>query len=700
MAVQDAARPHKSRRVLIVAWAVISTLLNFLLLLQTRNPDTSTSSAISGTSSLQGTVPLQASPTLLNSPLYPRGPVHVPAEAACWHRQRYPASLREAVEGRTDPWALLKGFLTSLREAVEGRTDPWALMKCFPASLREAVEGHTDPWALMKAIPPPSPCTVARLQIEQLEPHLNSTSPSPLCTPLYPFQAIPPPSPCTLAGNSSSLPMHGSRVPDRAAGAASELPPGLCSEAHRRRAGLEQLDPHLNFTSPPPSCPVPSSPSTRTWHQPPGHTTPIPMHGDAEDRLHVLPYFRALQDPAMGRRQRRVYLDLGGKEFNSSVLWMLRHYPLDFTELHVFEVKKGLFLLPHRREQDDEAQYPEILPRKRLEKVSVFWRGDEPPPVPNWMVDRIHIYNDFVDNTDYHTGTRLIKVVLVVADSQQRTRCCFCGTLWPRAALSLILPFRVFVCVHGCMLSPHHVRRSIKNVLRLTAGDSKAGDTPVVMCHAVAPLSLRPYATHPLYPRVQKHVNITRFIKDVLRLTAGDTLVVKMDIEGKEWDVLPGESICVHIALSLSVSHSTCQAHSRGHAGGEDGHRGQGVGRATWLTAGDTLVVKMDIEGKEWDVLPARLQDPGMPEIVDEISVEVHYAPPSVLACQMALQFLGHLCCYYAAAAAAAPSMLGFGWRPVKHTREEATQLLLDLPATSDCLSHSNLCFNRSRGEV
>ncbi|CAI5535316.1 unnamed protein product, partial [Closterium sp. Naga37s-1] len=54
-----------------------------------------------------------------------------PAEAACWHRQRYPASLREAVEGRTDPWAL------------------------------------------MKAIPPPSPCTVAGLQIEQLEPHVN-----------------------------------------------------------------------------------------------------------------------------------------------------------------------------------------------------------------------------------------------------------------------------------------------------------------------------------------------------------------------------------------------------------------------------------------------------------------------------------------------------------------------------------------------
>ncbi|CAI5522849.1 unnamed protein product [Closterium sp. Naga37s-1] len=411
MAVQDSARPHKSRRVLIVAWAVISTLLNFLLLLQTRNPDTSTGSAVSGVSSLQGTAallasfplldcplyphypaqapsettrclsnPLEvlslpasppkppppslshlpspspppvppASPPLLNSPLYPRGPVQAPAEAACWHRQRYPDSLREAVEGRTDPWAL------------------------------------------MKAIPPPSPCTVAGLQIEQLEPHLN----------------------------------------------------------FRRGYALR-------------------------------HT------GDAEDRLHVLPYFRALQDPAMGRRRRRVYLDLGGKEFNSSVLWMLRHYPLDFTEVHVFEVKKGLFLLPPRQEKDDEAQYPEIQTRKRLEKVSVFWRGDEPPPVPNWMADRIHIYNDFVDNTDYH-----------------------------------------------------------------------------------------------------KHVNITRFIKHVLRLTAGDTLVVKMDVEGKEWDVLP-----------------------------------------------------------DW------LQDPDMPSIVDEIFVEVHYSHPSVL---------------------------GFGWRPFNHTREQATQLLVDLRA-------------------
>ncbi|CAI5460265.1 unnamed protein product [Closterium sp. Yama58-4] len=345
MAAQDSARPHKSRRVLIVAWAVISTLLNFILLLQTRDPDTSTGSSVNSESSLQ------ASPPLLNSPLYPRGPVQAPAEAACWHRQRYPASLREAVEGRTDPWAL------------------------------------------MKAIPPPSPCTVAGLQIEQLEPHLN----------------------------------------------------------FRRGYALK-------------------------------HT------GDAEDRLHVLPYFRALQDPAMGRRRRRVYLDLGGKEFNSSVLWMLRHYPLDFTEVHVFEVKKGLFLLPGRQKQDDEAQYPEIEPRKRLEKVSVFWRGDDPPPVPNWMADRIHVYTDFVDNSDYH-----------------------------------------------------------------------------------------------------KHVNITRFIKDVLKLTAGDTLVVKMDIEGKEWDVLP-----------------------------------------------------------DW------LQDPDMPHIVDEIFVEVHYSHPSVL---------------------------GFGWRPFNHTREQATQLLVDLRA-------------------
>jgi len=36
----------------------------------------------------------------------------------------------------------------------------------------------------------------------------------------------------------------------------------------------------------------------------------------------------------------------GGREFNSSVMWFLRMYPLEFTEIHVFEAQKGVFEIP------------------------------------------------------------------------------------------------------------------------------------------------------------------------------------------------------------------------------------------------------------------------------------------------------------------------------------------------------------------
>lgn len=50
--------------------------------------------------------------------------------------------------------------------------------------------------------------------------------------------------------------------------------------------------------------------------------------------------------PFFGCRQRRVYLDLGGRSFDSSVEWFLHWYPLDFSEVHVFEAEPGLFVLP------------------------------------------------------------------------------------------------------------------------------------------------------------------------------------------------------------------------------------------------------------------------------------------------------------------------------------------------------------------
>lgn len=67
----------------------------------------------------------------------------------------------------------------------------------------------------------------------------------------------------------------------------------------------------------------------------------------------------------------------------------------------------------------------------------------------------------------------------------------------------------------------------------------------------------------------------------------------------------------------------------------------------------DTVVVKMDIEGSEWPLLKAWMEDPEMPEIVDELFIEAHYAHPS---------------------------MSAFGWNsfaPI--TRQDANQLLGEL---------------------
>jgi len=36
----------------------------------------------------------------------------------------------------------------------------------------------------------------------------------------------------------------------------------------------------------------------------------------------------------------------GGRTFDSSVEWFLHWYPLDFSEVHVFEAEPGLFVLP------------------------------------------------------------------------------------------------------------------------------------------------------------------------------------------------------------------------------------------------------------------------------------------------------------------------------------------------------------------
>ncbi|CAI5518694.1 unnamed protein product [Closterium sp. Naga37s-1] len=70
-----------------------------------------------------------------------------------------------------------------------------------------------------------------------------------------------------------------------------------------------------------------------------------------EDRTHVLPYLRAALDHRLHRSPRRVLIDFGANAFSTSVTWFLRMYPLEFTEIHAFEVQEGMFAVPQPNDQ-------------------------------------------------------------------------------------------------------------------------------------------------------------------------------------------------------------------------------------------------------------------------------------------------------------------------------------------------------------
>ncbi|GAQ89698.1 3-phytase, partial [Klebsormidium nitens] len=51
------------------------------------------------------------------------------------------------------------------------------------------------------------------------------------------------------------------------------------------------------------------------------------------------------------------------------------------------------------------------------------------------------------------------------------------------------------------------------------------------------------------------------------------------------------------------------------------------------IKAEDTFIVKMDIEGAEWEVLPAVLQNACALAVIDELFVEIHYGDPAMAGC-------------------------------------------------------------------
>ncbi|CAN5971942.1 unnamed protein product [Sphagnum jensenii] len=86
-----------------------------------------------------------------------------------------------------------------------------------------------------------------------------------------------------------------------------------------------------------------------------------------------------------------MYLDLGANTFETSIQWFMRWYPTDFTEVHAFEIDPQLFKLPKVEfAKDDNVEVPN--PRAIVAKQT--------PRIPNWMLQRMTVYNKFVSDVD------------------------------------------------------------------------------------------------------------------------------------------------------------------------------------------------------------------------------------------------------------------------------------------------------------
>ncbi|GJP29752.1 hypothetical protein CLOM_g19570 [Closterium sp. NIES-68] len=112
-----------------------------------------------------------------------------------------------------------------------------------------------------------------------------------------------------------------------------------------------------------------------------------------EDKLHVLPYLRAALDHRMHRRGRRVFIDFGANGFHTSVTWFLTMYPLEFTEVHAFEIEPRMFVVP--QPHDELLNTSAMTSGSRLRP-----RGRGPAPIPGWMLERIRPYNTMVGLED------------------------------------------------------------------------------------------------------------------------------------------------------------------------------------------------------------------------------------------------------------------------------------------------------------
>ncbi|CAI5525132.1 unnamed protein product, partial [Closterium sp. Naga37s-1] len=134
---------------------------------------------------------------------------------------------------------------------------------------------------------------------------------------------------------------------------------------------IEELDAHLNFR--------------RGWT--------LGFTEDVEDKTQILPLMRGAMDPTMHARERRVFLDLGAKEFNTSVTWFLQMYPLDFTEIHAVEARPDVFQTP-------SPTTPKVLANGLGLNSRLRPRRGGPADFPKWLLQRVHPYNFYVSSKD------------------------------------------------------------------------------------------------------------------------------------------------------------------------------------------------------------------------------------------------------------------------------------------------------------
>ncbi|CAI6005155.1 unnamed protein product [Closterium sp. NIES-65] len=134
---------------------------------------------------------------------------------------------------------------------------------------------------------------------------------------------------------------------------------------------IEELEAHLNFR--------------RGWT--------LGFVDDVEDKTQVLPMMRGAMDLKMHTRERRVYIDLGAKTFDTSVTWFLRMYPLDFTEIHAVEARPDVFQKPN-------TTVPKVLANDLGEDSRLRPKGQGPADFPQWLLERVHPYTFFVSSMD------------------------------------------------------------------------------------------------------------------------------------------------------------------------------------------------------------------------------------------------------------------------------------------------------------